>query len=65
MAAALIHRNDEAGVDQFSVERASDIGNWLNSLPRLEEAIGFIEKNGYTYDANTGFRDTRTVSQHL
>jgi hypothetical protein len=55
----LIHHNDEAGVDWFSVEPENDVGNWINSFEYMADALAFIKENGYQYDPKTGFRDTR------
>lgn len=54
----LVHHNDEAEVRQFSVERANDVGNWIDSFPTMSEALAFIDKSGLQYDAQTGFRDS-------
>jgi hypothetical protein len=56
---ALIHFNDEAGPDQYSVEMADDVGNWIDSFPSMMEAILFIRSSGFSYDPVSGFRDTR------
>jgi hypothetical protein len=56
---ALIHLNDEAGVDQFSVELESAIGNWLDSFPTREAAERYIRKCRLAHSPATDFRDTR------
>lgn len=59
MPRALIHLNDEAGLDQFSVEIAGDIGNWLDSFPTREQAEHFINARLMMHDPKADFRDTR------
>ena len=53
----LIHLNNEAGVEWFSVEPKNDTGNWINSFEFKSDALAFIEKYGYKYDpkSNTVF----------
>jgi len=65
MTNALIHLNDEAGVDYFSVEMENDVGNWLDSFMTLEEALEYIISHGLIYDQATGFRDSRYKSHHF
>lgn len=52
---ALIHFNDEAGPEWYSVELESDIGNWLDSFVTMEEALDYIKLKGLDYDPETGF----------
>ena len=60
MRRALIHLNDEAGIDQFSVEYDDDIGNWLDSFDTREKAEQFIHSRMATmHDPDSDFRDTR------
>lgn len=58
-ARALIHLNDEAGVDQFSVELESAIGDWLDSFPTREAAEQYIRERRLSHVPATDFRDTR------
>lgn len=60
MTTALINLNDETGVDQYAVELASDVGNWLHAAQTKSQAQAFIRQQGLSYDDKTGFRDTRS-----
>ena len=55
---ALIHFNDEAGPEWYSVELESDVGNWLDSFLTMEKALEYIKKENLDYDPETGFRSS-------
>lgn len=59
MKDVLINLNDETGKNQYSVEFANNIRDWLDSFNTLEEAIQFIKENNYSFDYELDFRDTR------
>ena len=59
MRRALIHLNDESGMDQYSVEYADDVGNWLDSFKTRNEAEEYIISIGALHNPDFDFRDTR------
>ena len=46
----LINYNNETGNELYSVSLISDITDWIDSFPSLEEAIMFCDSNNYTIE---------------
>ncbi len=57
----LINFNDEIGDELYSIEKESEIGNWIASFDRLKDAERFIEDNKWIYNRKYDFRDSRSL----
>lgn len=44
----VIHHNDEDGKPMFSVAKAEDVEDWLDSFPTLKGAMGYCSRRGHT-----------------